>query len=196
MPAAPDLAGTKVDPRIYRPWHDFRYLPVVISTESTYTDVETLVSGRRCAVREHVAIVRPSVAKALLLRVKQVEARLYRRRRSPFGLISSGDRVHFKISGGDIIGTATVTAVRHVFDLTPQRVRILQTLFGNVVHAPEHFWRRRLSARYAVLVWVSRLRRCRADLRVPRQYGDAWIVLDGWGCGEASIDPTTRSKGG
>jgi hypothetical protein len=127
--------------------------------------------------RSHVATVRPAVARALLRGVKRIETRFYRRRRPPCGRIARGDRVHFKLSGGGLIGTAQVVSVKEVIATTPAVMDRFRREYGAAVHAPAAYWTARRRARFGVLIWLGPLVAPPRALTVPRQYGSAWLVL-------------------
>jgi hypothetical protein len=126
-----------------------------------------------------VAIIDAIAAGQLLSGRKRIESRLSRSRRLPFGRIDVGDAVHFKLSGGSVIGTAHVKHVRHFDCLTPQRVHALQRQYNQAICAPPAYWRARRHCRYAVLIWVDQLASPPPALHVPRQFGGAWLELPG-----------------
>lgn len=124
----------------------------------------------------HAAIVSTDVAAALRAGTKTVESRFSRTRRSPFGRVRPGDLIQFKLAGGPVVGAARAVAVRQFDALTPVVVRRLRRRYGAAIQAAPAYWRRRLHARYGVLIWLTPLgpplRR-----RIPRQYGGGWVVL-------------------
>jgi len=98
--------------------------------------------------------------------------------RPPLGRVHAGDIVHFKLSGGDFIGTARATAVYHLLNLTPTVVQRLRKELNSFVRAPLSYWHSRSLCRYACLIWISPLIAAPPGLYIPRQYGNAWITLD------------------
>lgn len=126
---------------------------------------------------EHIAIINRASAAALLSGRKRIESRFSRTRRAPLGRVRVGDRIHFKLSGGPVIGEARVQRVREFHDLDAPRMRWLQRRYNADVRAPASYWRARRSSRFAVLIWLSGLTRGGAGATAPRQYGTAWIVL-------------------
>lgn len=127
--------------------------------------------------REHIAIVSRSVAAALVNGTKRVETRFYRQRRIPFGRVRAGDIVHFKISGGDVIGSSQVAAIEELTELTPARIAGLQRTYGRQVRAPATYWAACRNSRYGLLIWLGPLAPAPDRLAVPRQFGGAWMVL-------------------
>jgi hypothetical protein len=127
--------------------------------------------------REHVAIVTRWAAAALCAGSKRVESRFFRTRRAPLGRVRLGDLVHFKLSGGPLIGTCDVHRVEEWDSLDGAAVDNLRRRHNRLVRAPVSYWRARRRCRFGILIWVSDLRPAPARLRVPRQYGDGWIIL-------------------
>jgi len=128
--------------------------------------------------RQHVAIVGRQVAVHLRSGRKRIETRFTRCRRAPFGCIEPGDTVHFKLSGGAFIGSVRVERVEQLSGLTRADLASLRRRYAGEVCAPAGYWEGRRSARFAVLMWIGRLERGRPARPVPRQYGNAWVVLE------------------
>lgn len=116
-----------------------------------------------------------------------MESRLSRTRRPPFGVVATGDRVAFKISGARFIGVCRVTAVREFAGLAPSGVRRLERWYGRLVQAPAAYWAERTASRYAVLIWLAPLQPLPRPPRVPRQHGGGWVVA-----GPHRVDPQRR----
>jgi ASC-1-like (ASCH) protein len=127
--------------------------------------------------RTHVAIVCPEIVPALLRGEKRIETRFYRSRRSPFGRIAVGDVVHFKRTGGGLVGSTEVTSVKEVGNLTARRLDQLQRRYSRRVQAPATYWAQKRRCRYGVLIGLGSLVRPPPDLAVPRQFGTGWLVL-------------------
>ncbi len=125
----------------------------------------------------HVAIIDGRLAAGLLTGHKRVESRFARRRRPPYGRVFPEDEIHFKVSGCDIIGHAPVTRVRQFDKLTPTLIESLRRRYNRLILAPPAYWRARRQCRYGVLIWLGRFRGRAIRLAVPRQYGNAWMVL-------------------
>lgn len=127
----------------------------------------------------HLAILRRDLAGALLSGRKRIETRFYRHRRLPLGRIHAGDIVHFKVSGGEVVGSARVAFVREFMSLTPTRVDRLRRLFQDQVCAPARYWAARRRCRYGVLIGIGPVGAPALRFPVPRQYGGGWVVLNG-----------------
>ncbi len=127
--------------------------------------------------RAHVAIVGRDVAPALLSGLKRIETRFYRHQRTPWGEVTRGDTVYFKLSGGPVLGVAQVSAVKQVMALTPAGVGALRRRFNAHICAPASYWAARRRSRFGILIWFGSLGRPAGAVDVPRQYGSGWVVL-------------------
>ncbi len=127
----------------------------------------------------HVAVVDRGTAGRLLRGFKRVESRFYCTRRVPFGRIRVGDTIHFKLSGGAIIGCAGVTRVRQFADLDRDAISRLRRRYNRAICAPARYWAHRRRSRYGLLIWITRLCPPLRPVEVPRQYGNGWVVLRG-----------------
>jgi hypothetical protein len=125
----------------------------------------------------HIAIIGELAAQELLGGRKRVESRLSRTCRAPFRAVQAGDLVYFKQSGGGVIGQAHVASVRHWTDMKPVDVLHLAQRFNPQVRAPRSYWMARRRCRFATLIWLRGFRAQTAPFDLPRQYGNAWIVL-------------------
>jgi len=134
---------------------------------------------------QHVAIIQPFVAEALVAGQKQIETRFYQRRRPPLGQIRPGDTVHFKVSGGTLIGRAQVAYVMEFVALTPTTIDRLRRMFQPRVCAPPRYWIERRRCRFGLIIGLGPLRRPASGLVVPRQYGGGWLVLSAKGEGRS-----------
>lgn len=130
----------------------------------------------------HVAIVDGEMARGLLEGGKRIESRFARQRRLPFGRVHPGDRIYFKVAGGDIIGRADARQVVLFDQLTPAAISSLRCRYNHAIRASAAYWHTRRHCRYGVLIWLRRFTRGAWPLAIPRQYGSSWLLLwDGAG---------------
>ena len=127
--------------------------------------------------RRHVAIIDRPAATALLAGRKTIESRFASSRRSPVDRVCPGDRLYFKISAGEFIGTCRVRRVAQFEGLTPLQIQKLRRRYGLAIAAPAAYWRERVRRRYGVLMWLSALEPLRRPPRIARQYGSGWVTL-------------------
>ncbi|MCH7873111.1 MAG: ASCH domain-containing protein [Planctomycetes bacterium] len=127
--------------------------------------------------RRHAAIVDGRHAELLRAGIKTIETRIYRHKRLPYGRIRVGDLIYFKLTGGEVFGSTKVVRIRQFENLTPAHVRRIRQRYNHAVCAEPAYWAAKRSARYAVLIWLQELRRTRTAPRIPRQYGNGWLIL-------------------
>jgi hypothetical protein len=126
----------------------------------------------------HVAIVDARLAASLLSGRKRIESRFARQQRLPYGRVSPGDRIYFKVAGGEVIGHARALRVRHFDNLTPHAIHALRARYDDAIRAPSAYWHARRKCRYAVLIWLTAFNARSCRLAVRRQYGGGWLVLE------------------
>lgn len=127
--------------------------------------------------RIHAAIIDARLAGGLLDGRKRVETRFARQRRLPYGRISVGDEIYFKVSGRDIIGHTSAVRVQHFDDLTPAAIDALRQKYNHAILAPRHYWRARRHCRFGVLIWLGPVNHRAGRATIPRQYGAGWVLL-------------------
>lgn len=130
---------------------------------------------------EHVAIVRERFARAMLEGTKTVECRLSTQRRAPFGSVSQGDTIYFRVAGGGYALRAMVGEVRSFDSLTPEGVATLRRTYDALVQGGHDFWHAKRGSRYATLVFLRDVRPIHAGPCTSRLPGytprSAWHVV-------------------
>lgn len=127
--------------------------------------------------RVHAAIVDPSIAAALLDGRKRLESRFARQRRLPYGHVSVGDTIYFKIAGHTVIGRSSVRRVRFLKGLTPPDIDAIRRRYNHHILAPAAYWHARRDCRFGVLIWLTSIVRQAPRREIPRQYGSGWVLL-------------------
>lgn len=127
--------------------------------------------------RTHLAIVSAAAGQALLGGTKRVESRFGRRRRPPCGCVAKGDLIHFKISGGTLLGSSQVLATKEFTGMAPRDMDRVRRVYGRLVQAAAEYWTARRYCRHGVLIWLRPLTPPPRRLTIPRQFGNAWLVL-------------------
>lgn len=128
--------------------------------------------------RAHVAIVSARIGRLLQRGEKTIESRFSRTRRPPLGCVSAGDLVHFKVCAGPVVCSRRVTALCEYEHLTQTSLRSLQWRFGRKIGADSGYWKARRGCRFGVLLWLAPAHGVIPPGRVPRQYGNGWLMLD------------------
>ena len=125
---------------------------------------------------KHLAIVKPEIISHLQRGIKTTESRLAMNRPAAWDC-QIGDEILFKVSGGDVVLSATVKNVEHYADLRPCDVESLAELYAiQVAAAPQHpYWQEKRAARFAVFIEIENIEAVfihRSAL--PRSFGQAW----------------------
>lgn len=126
---------------------------------------------------EHIAILsHKSVLDKILSGEKTVESRFSRVKGVPFGQISAGDTVYFKLSGGPVLGKAKVAAVEEHENLNPRRIEELARQYVRELAISVDFLARKLESRFATLIFLDEVGAC--DPWTYKQEGrSGWIIL-------------------
>lgn len=138
-----------------------------------------MTPAKATAVREHVAIVHPWVAEALLAGTKTIESRFSRDKRPPYGRIASGADIYFRVAGGGYAVRSSVKRVQCLEGLTPARVAEIEAEHRDQIGGDDAYWEAASGARCATLVHLGRCERVSEGPELDRQRGDrrAWFVL-------------------
>ena len=125
----------------------------------------------------HVAVIQRTYADALLTGEKSIESRLSRNRCAPFGKINPGDRIYFKQSSGPYRLRAHVQAIESFSELTPVQIRRIRKTYNGQIGAPPHYWKRKRTARYATLIWLTNIKSITTGPDIPPLNGRGWLIL-------------------
>lgn len=128
----------------------------------------------------HIAILHARYIDAILEGRKVVETRLSLTRCAPFGLVTPGDEILFKQSGGPFRACARVAGVMTFEDLRPSDVRALARRYGDLVGADDAYWEARIECRYATLMWLGDASPDVVTPKFARKAGarSAWYLLE------------------
>jgi hypothetical protein len=126
---------------------------------------------------EHIAILsHKSVLDKILSGEKTIESRFSRVKGVPFGQISAGDTVYFKLSGGPVLGKAKVAAVEEHENLNPRRIEELARQYARELAISVDFLARKLESKFATLIFLVEVGPC--DPWSYKQEGrSGWIIL-------------------
>lgn len=126
-------------------------------------------------MKTHVAFLKREVIESFLSGRKHYECRLSKRP-SPVTLVSRGDRVLLKQSGGEILAIATVVD-KHLFSgLCPEDIDALYELVGSPGKFEASYWDSKRGARHAVILELSEV----APVSFPKEFTprgiqSAWV---------------------
>lgn len=128
----------------------------------------------------HIAFVHSLAANRLLNGTKTTEMRLSKVRH-PARLTKAGDRLVFKLVGGQIFASALITAV-HIFEgLKPVHIAYLAERFSSAMGiTPEHpIWQTKVASRYGVFLEFFTLQHSTLALEeTPRSLFLGWQSIE------------------
>src|SRR3989338_6120854 len=104
---------------------------------------------------KHLAIFKGQGAEKILSGEKTIESRFASRRIAPFGLISSGDLVYIKPSGGEIIGQFRVKKVITFDGLDIKDIQEIKERFGKGLSVDESYWQGKEDCRFGTIVFIG-----------------------------------------
>jgi ASC-1-like (ASCH) protein len=126
----------------------------------------------------HLVILRKVYLVRILRGQKKLECRLSRTRRPPFGVVSVGDTLWLKQSGGMILATAIAHRVTFIHPLTAAGFTDLQVRYADALGADSDFFADHAHSRFASIIHLSRVRHI-TPIKVPKPDRRAWVVLAG-----------------
>jgi hypothetical protein len=135
---------------------------------------------REGSTMDHLVFVRPATARLIAIGRQICESRLATRR-PPAWTARDGDRLFFKVSGGDGVLTARAKLVDRYANLRPDDIDALAELYGSAVDGPVPdiaYWRSKRASNYAVFLWLADVRTWHyPKARLPSTMA-AWVA--GW----------------
>ena len=126
----------------------------------------------------HVAILKREYVEMILRGQKTVESRLTKTRRDPFGTITPGERIYFKISAGPFAATAVAEAVACYDELTPTRLEKLKAKYNGGVCGPDAYWEMKRDSRYATFIALRQVEPVSSGPAYTPSQWRAWFRLE------------------
>lgn len=161
-------------------------VPILNSDESEHVTTPCLDAERMITPRTpprsrkphlHLAIVYGDYLEKILTGKKTIEGRFTRVRCAPHGRVATGDIVLLKAPAGPVVAQATVRRALFFSDLSPSTVDYIHRNFGAALCLGEDFSSRLQTAKYATLVFLSKVRSI-APRRIAKRDRRGWVVLD------------------
>ena len=125
----------------------------------------------------HLVILKKRYMDLVLTGKKTIESRLIRTKQAPFGAISKGDRLFFKVSSGPVCARGQVKRVLQFDNLTPERIKEIKAEYNGGVLGADDYWADRSDCRYCVLVWIESVEAIEPR-RIDKKDWRAWVVLN------------------
>ena len=124
----------------------------------------------------HLVILKKPYLEAILAGRKRIESRFTRTKRIPFGQVSPGDKLFFKVSSGPVCAAATIAAVKNFKNLTPKQVLELRQQYNHYIGGSEEYWQSKANCRFGFLVWLEDIEPIE-PVRIGKKDWRAWVVL-------------------
>lgn len=129
-------------------------------------------------MKKHLAIFTGNGGQLILEGKKTIETRLSQAKIAPFGVISTGDMVYIKPSGGDIIGQFKVKKVIFYDNLDLSDLNYLREKYGEQVAADEAYWERKKSSKYATLIFIGTSSKfITSPIKLSKKDLRGWVVI-------------------
>ena len=107
---------------------------------------------------------------------KQIESRLTKTKRSPFGQLLPGDKLFLKVSSGPVCATAKVTKVKNFENLTPGKIVSLKQQYNHYIGGSEEYWQSKQDSRFGFLAWLEDIQPIE-PVRINKKDWRAWVIL-------------------
>lgn len=126
----------------------------------------------------HIAILKREYLRMILAGQKTVESRLMKVRCPPFGMVKSGERLFFKVSGGPFMATALADEVHDFADQAPADIDRLAEAWNPAVCGLKEYWDERRDRPFVTLVRLRNVEPMDVGPAFSKQNMRAWYVLD------------------
>ncbi len=127
---------------------------------------------------KHLAILTQPFLNLILDGEKTIESRFSKVRCAPHGVVKTGDIVLMKKTGGKVLGEFTVGKVLYFPNITPEQFHTVKSFSKEIcANYDEHFWDKRLEARYVTLMYVTNVIRYKEPFSVSKKDKRGWVVM-------------------
>ncbi len=128
---------------------------------------------------KHLAIFKGRGAEKILSGQKSIESRFAKGRIAPYKVVSRGDLVYIKASGGDIIGQFRVKKVIFFDGLELLDFRDIRKQYGIGLNLDQGYWKGKESCKYGTLIFIGDSSRfITSPVKIPKKDLRGWVVLD------------------
>lgn len=128
---------------------------------------------------KHLAIFKGEGAEKILSGKKTIESRFSKSKIAPFGVVSSGDLVYIKPSGGAIIGQFRVKKVIYFDGLDVEVIGEIREKYGEKIAVDEAYWKGKINAKYATLIFIGNSSRfITSPIKPQKRDLRGWMVLN------------------
>lgn len=133
-------------------------------------------STRKKGKVTHLAVLKKEYIEEILVGTKKIESRFMRIKRLPFGRVSDGDKLFFKISSGPVCAKGEIRKVEYIENLTPKKIKNIRNKYGKCIGGSEDYWRGNGEAKFGVLIWLGNVQRMKIKY-IDKSDRQAWVIL-------------------
>jgi len=127
-------------------------------------------------MNHHLVILKKPYLDLILDGRKTVEVRLTKVRCAPFGRISVGDKLFFKISSSAVCAKGKVRKVKELTGLTKAKVEKLKSKYNHLICGDDKYWEEKKNCGFGVLVWLASVKAMK-PVQIDKKDWRAWVVL-------------------
>ena len=124
----------------------------------------------------HLVILKKLYLEAILAGNKTIESRFMKTKCSPFGLVTTGDRLFLKVSSGPVCATAVVAAVKNFENLTPEKIAEIKKQYNHLICGADDYWQSKMDCSSGYLVLLRDVRKI-SPVYIDKKDWRAWVVL-------------------
>ena len=128
--------------------------------------------------RRHLAIFVKGTLEKVLSAEKKVELRLSQNKIIPYLAVTKDDIILFKISGGKIIGQATVDNVLYYDHIDRELFSKIKEQYYNAAKMSEEFWQEKRKSRYATIILLKNPIKYLTPAVYQKNDRRAWVVME------------------
>jgi hypothetical protein len=138
---------------------------------------KSITPAIRCHRRIHLAVFTEPYLTLVLQQKKTLESRFSVNRRAPFQEVATDDILLLKLSGGPILGIATVGKATHLHISSPEELVEIADRYGTALCIEDSgFWKQRQNAAYCTLIELRNVEHAEFE-RVQKRDRLGWVVL-------------------
>lgn len=126
--------------------------------------------------RSHLIILRKPYLDKILAGAKTIESRFSKNMIAPFGRITHGDKLFFKVSSGPVCAVGQAVKVEQFDDLTPEKIDLLRQKYDRHILGSDDYWQQKRQCPYGVLVWLKDIVPVE-PVCINKKDWRAWVVL-------------------
>ncbi len=127
---------------------------------------------------KHLAIFKEDGAEKILSGKKSMESRFSQGKIAPFGVVSQGDLVYIKVSGGEIIGQFRVKKVIFFDGLEVRDFKDIRERYETELDVEDDYWKGKETCKYGTLIFIGNSARfITSPIKIPKKDIRGWVVL-------------------